>query len=503
MMARSNKGKKRARVMLRRAYSKLGHLRGEDDPNLAVYYVGAEMFVERALSYDDPAIFYRGPKGVGKSAVLKMVELKFADEPSRIIRITPDDLAFAALANIDASTPVVKKAAHTQWLFKSLWNYIISIRLLQREYPTRQSILDSVVGLFRSEEQRAARKLLATSFADDGSIEPTLTGMLIRLVKEIEVAIESGEAKGSATVALDQDSQKGRQQLQILNLIDQVAKALPRLLSRNYFVLIDDLDLHWTNDPLENAVIAALFTSMAKLRNTTNVKFIAALREDIYRQLPIEDKDKSRDWLCDVFWDRQSIREMLEARMATLHNVSASDLWESLLPPGAFETLIEHSMMRPREIIRQLQLVFESAVRNGHPAATITDMDQGLRRFSQERLEELEQEWGHQYPDLTVVASQFTGRTRELSLGDVTDIAERAAIAMLDKVADEQHWIVQLAESPRRLAGCLIRTGFLVGKLDRKSTPDDGITPEMVGDLPDPYFAIRPVYCPGLGIVNT
>jgi hypothetical protein len=131
-MARPQKQRKRTRSILRRAYSSLGHLRAEDDANLATYYVSNGGFLERALSYEDPAIFFRGPKGIGKSAILKMVELTYSAEPSRIIRISPDDLAFAALANIDADTPFIKKAVSTQWLFKSLWNYILSVRLLER-----------------------------------------------------------------------------------------------------------------------------------------------------------------------------------------------------------------------------------------------------------------------------------------------------------------------------------------------------------------------------------
>jgi len=365
-------------------------------------------------------------------------------------------------------------------------------------------VFDSVLGLFRTEDQKLARKLLALSFSDDGAVEPSLTGMLIKLVKEIEISIDSGPASGTAKVTLDHTPVVGGgQQLAVLSLVDQVAKALPRLLRKSYFVLIDDLDLHWTNDPVENALIAALFSSMARMRSTTTVKFVVALRDDIYKCLPIEDKDKSRDWLCDVFWDRESIRRIVEARMKTLHNVGPKELWEALLPDTAFDVMIEHARMKPREMIRQIQLLFDTALRHGHSSVTTSDLIEGLRRFSLERLEELEQEQAHRYPNLGLVVKQFVGRPCECSMEDLRDLAQTAALSVLDQVDHDGHWAVQCADKPRDFAVKLVDAGFLLAKNGRTSPPDESIGPDLVAKLSDPYFAIRPVYCPGLGIVNT
>src|SRR4051794_34081209 len=85
----------------------LGHIVAEHDGSLMLYYVARERFVDRALDFNDPVMFFVGPKGAGKSAVLQMVRLINAEDPSVIVNISPDDLAFSSLANVQATTPIM------------------------------------------------------------------------------------------------------------------------------------------------------------------------------------------------------------------------------------------------------------------------------------------------------------------------------------------------------------------------------------------------------------
>src|SRR4051794_35518779 len=80
-----------------------GRLVAEEDPNLSEYYIGRERYVDRALDVDDPATFFLGPKGAGKSAVLQMCRLTIGIDNPRLVSISPDDLAFSALANVEAT----------------------------------------------------------------------------------------------------------------------------------------------------------------------------------------------------------------------------------------------------------------------------------------------------------------------------------------------------------------------------------------------------------------
>src|SRR5215831_11708915 len=77
-----------------------GRIVGEQDLELQEYYVAPERYVDRAMDFNDPAVFFLGPKGAGKSAILQMVRLNRASDAGRLINISPDDLAFSALANV-------------------------------------------------------------------------------------------------------------------------------------------------------------------------------------------------------------------------------------------------------------------------------------------------------------------------------------------------------------------------------------------------------------------
>src|SRR5947209_9388579 len=105
----------------------LGKLVAEEDQYLREYYVDPERYVTRADNVDDPAVFFVGPKGSGKSAILQMVRLMHAAESAHLINLSPDDLAFSALTNVQATTPLVQDTDRYKWTFKSLWDYVLTL----------------------------------------------------------------------------------------------------------------------------------------------------------------------------------------------------------------------------------------------------------------------------------------------------------------------------------------------------------------------------------------
>lgn len=511
MAKRSKKQRKKNKALLRAAYANLGNLQAEHDPNLTQYYVTSSGgFLDRALDHVDPAIAFRGPKGVGKSAILKMVELRHRTDQKRIIRIGPDELAFTVLANANVDTPLVRSAANNQWLFKSLWDYILAVRLLAVEYPRQNMLAEILTKLFKNEEQQLAMKLLTIARKETAPGKYSMTDTMLRLIKELELKVEVnagavGVSGGIAVRTNGSSSTPTKDSMQILSLVNHVAAALPTLINNKYHVLIDDLDLHWTNEPVQNALIAALFSAMAKLRHNENVKFVIAIREDIYKHLPIEDKDKSRDWICQVFWDRSSLKQILENRMFRLHGISSSQLWDDLMPPNAFERMLEGSLHRPRELIRQLAIAFETATQNGHSEVTESDLTEAIRRNSQEKIEELEQEIAYKYPGIDWVLKHFIGWQREFSLNDLKDVSETIALEIMENQGNLNRfkWAGAFANNPKGFAWCLIDAGVLLIKTSRQAEPQQVSDAGDVNSLDSPWFAIRPMYCPALMIVGT
>jgi len=403
MSSQKSKSMKRKGV-LKRAVD-IGRLVAEEDPNLRSYYVGREVYLDRALNIDDPIIFYMGPKGIGKSAVLQMIRLEKEHDIKRIINISPDDLAFSALVNLHPESPILADVTKGQWLFKSLWDYILLMELWERENSGTQDILKNFMRLFRSKDERRIRKLFNITITDKGN-PLTLTDRIIQLIKEVEISAKTESVEVSGKVKIEHDVSS---QFQLLSEINHAVKTLPVILRNEYYVLIDDLDLYWENEPNQNAFIAALFLSLRRLSRRP-VKFIVSIREDIYRCLPLTDKDKSRDRLQLMEWDLNSVREMLEKRILFALKCKPIDIWGNVFPINSFDMIAKHSTKKPRELIRLVDLCLNRAVMNGHKRVFEDDISEALIEYSIERLGDLVSEYRFIYPNLDVVLQKFYGK---------------------------------------------------------------------------------------------
>ena len=106
-----------------------GKLVAESDGLLSQYYIGHERYLKRALDVLDPAVFYVGPKGAGKSAVLQMVRLDRSADLDRLIDIQPDDLALSTINTVEATSPIVGDASKNQYIFASSAESVGDFRL--------------------------------------------------------------------------------------------------------------------------------------------------------------------------------------------------------------------------------------------------------------------------------------------------------------------------------------------------------------------------------------
>ncbi len=498
-------GKKQAnyvRFQKDRTPADLGRLVAENDDLLPYYYVGKEKYVSRALNLDDPASVFIGPKGVGKSAILQMVrnDRDNYGEIARLIEVAPDDLAFSALANIDSRTPLLATARQNQWLFTSLWDYILSIEILKREYPQRMVLTNLIEKLFAKREQRQVDKLLKLAFQDDGTPKQTLTHHMLSLINAIEIDAELGWAKGKARVEVDNARHaQATSDLEILSLINDVAKFLGKQVQHPYFILIDDLDLHWTGSDLQNAFLGAMFLSMRKLSRTRNVKFVVSLRDNIFASIELEDKDKFRDAVCQVGWDTSSIKEMVVQRLAFALTCPAGKVWDGLFERGAFETLFGHTTGMPRELIRLALCCVDVARRNDHRRVWGEDVVAGIRAFSVERLDDLNSLYKYRFPNLGYVTRRFRGRAKEFDVSVLEEVAFELADEVEKQPSVRHNWAGGFIERPLELARLLLEIGFLQIKDRRGQRPRTALEYDRDTVNETNWYAVHPMYAPGLG----
>ena len=490
--------KKKTVVDLLKKLKDLGMLRAESDKDLQAYYVGRDRYLEKALNVSDQTIFYIGPKGIGKSAILQMVRLERKNKEEIIINISPDDLAFSALANLNIDSPILKEGQN-QWLFTSLWDYVLLMELWTQENNKDQNMLVKFKSLFRSKDEKRIERLFNKTI-DDSGYALSFTDRIIQLIDEISVTVENPELSLSGKAKINHDVTG---QIRFLNEINHAAKELPKILKNKYYILIDDLDRHWHNEPTQNGLIAALFTSLIHL-SCPSVKFIVSIRKDIYKCLPLVDKDKSRDRICTVEWDMSMLQEMIEKRILQKTRFEKQDIWGNLFPSNCFEKLASHSTDRPRELIRLTNLCIECAKKNNHKRVSEDDLENAIRGYSAERLEDIASELDHTYPKLEVVLDKFRGKKKEFSLGCIDEIATELAVEGVgrEKVIPWK-WAGTYMDRALELAVLLLEIGFLQIKLNRTAIPEEYL-PDKIGVVKeDMWFAVHPMYAPGLSLLGT
>ena len=456
--------------------SNFGRIVAEQDPELQEYYVDPEKYVSRALDPNDPVVFFVGPKGAGKSAILQMVRLSRASDEKRIINISPDDLAFSALANVKVTTPILSEVAKYQWLFKSLWDYILSLEVLRREFNDRTTfsthLSNLIRKLFGTQRDAEARRLLLVSLGEEGQAM-SLSSRILQLVNEVELSAEVPDiAKVSGKAKLDTTKGQGGQ-LWLLSLINSVAKKMAETVKAPYHILIDDLDLHWQDTPVQNAFIAALFFSLRNFNKPPNLKCSVAIRDQIFRRLPLVDRDKYHDWVCHVEWQEAIVKRMIERRIMTSIDIQQTQIWGGLFPANSFTRMIRHTYGRPREVIRLSSMCVSEALKHSHQSVEDTDVDSAIGKFADHRISEIASEFSHRYSGLDHVIRKFKGYPKEFEVEKLVSIAEDAWLEKEcgDEIAKEFAWVGEYREDPIGLSRILLECNILLYKSDREAAP--------------------------------
>lgn len=473
----------------------------EEDKNLANYYVGRDLYVERAINRDDHASVFIGPKGVGKSAILQMVRshAMSTGNATRLIDIAPDDLAFNSLINIDSQTPLLKASSQNQWLFTSLWDYVICAELIQRESASGNSIVGVFRSLFGDKSRKQQDDLLRVTLDDSGR-QKSMSEKMLALINAIE--LEGGYAGGTVKANVKLADRQGQgSDLQLLQLVSNVAKQLPKSLKHEYYILVDDLDLHWTGTDLQNAFIAAMFLSIRKLSRQGGIKFVVSLRKPIYRTINLEERDKFAPYVCDVEWGKAAVLEMIAARLQFVLQANKQQIADQLFPSGSFEYLWAHTDGMPRELLRVVCHCVDQAVKDGESTITAGSINKAVYRFSCERLDELGSLVQYQHPHIQLVLKQFTGKAREFSVDHLQEIAMRVLdLVNMNKQLAHLEWATAGFEDPLVIGRALLSCGFLLLKDGRSAVPRVPSSDDIHLVDASKWFSVHPMYHAALGV---
>lgn len=482
----------------------LGGLAAEGDAELEKYYVQRHKYVDRALSIEDKASFFVGGKGTGKSAILQMVRLIAKSQNQyKLINLSPTQLAFSALANTDIASPILTDPEKKQWLYKSLWGYILSTEIGCMEYPDESNFTALIKNLFRGRDESMLRSLLKLRYDERGNVE-SLSSRFLKIIKEVEIAGKvgiTGVELGTKFHTTSERQESKLNQFSLLGMIHDVSCKIADLIENKYIVLIDDLDVDWHgNNPVQNDLLAALFSSIKQVCRPPKIKAVVSIQDRILKELPIEHKDKFRDAICQVEWDMDSIKEMLEKRIRHIFNIAPGEIWTDLFAQDSFRYIWKRIYARPREAIRLTSLCLERARLNGNRKVDSTDMNTAFKQFSVERLEDIGSELEYTHPSFVKFIRNFSGYPREFPLCEIKGVIETAIIRELDNQTDVSKWIYRYENDAQSLVQLLLENNIILYKSGRKDEPQ--VFDPSSHDLSNgnAFVSFHPMYCAGLGI---
>lgn len=397
----------------------IGKGTAEDEASeLSEYYFDNEYYRKaKAFSKEHGELFFIGRTGSGKSAILAMIRNNKRNS-SRVISITGDEFALDLLLRGDEISAIPESLRLLA--FKSLWKYIIITNILKNIYGKDNHQWIS----FLYGDNRQGYNLL-NRFEELSSEGKTrdFTDQVILFLNQIQKVIQNHQ---TANIEL----------YKLFSFLKQFEKhELRKHIKGKYlYILIDDLDRNWSSAMIDkNRFISSLFECIIEMGREfyENIKFVVALRTDIFRQIEFHQVEKIYQYVIDIRWHNWQLEKIVEERLRTLWGVTLEDA-RSIFPQeieihGKKETdifyfLISRTMRRPRDIISFVNLCIKEANFRGAKSISEKDVLSAEREYSRQRVKALVDEWKFAYEKLKDWIELFAGQKFVLDYSGISNI---------------------------------------------------------------------------------
>jgi hypothetical protein len=203
-------------------------------------------------------------------------------------------------------------------------------------------------------------------------------------------------------------------------------------------ILIDRIDDVW--DGSDNAVVflmALMHACVEQGSNTELIRPLLFLRENIFERVRQIDNEFARLETCVVSldWTRELLLELIERRLNVPFNTKlplGGATWdyffEAFDGQSSSQMVLNYCQERPRDLLTYCSFAIEAAQGHLHQKATIEDLQEARRRFSDSRLKDLGDEYSENYPQLQLVLSRFYGLGNEFSLSGIAAFVQKLLV---------------------------------------------------------------------------
>lgn len=383
-----------------------------------------------------------GRKGTGKTALWIQVRDKIrSDKRNIVVDLKPEGYQLLKLKE-DMLAHLTQGAS--QHLLTAFWEYLllleVAYKLLEKDrstYKYNHEIRDIYLAL-----DRAYR---VENFSTEGDFSERLLSLSQRIAQEY--ASRYGDT--DSTKLTSEEVIELVYGHDIRDLRDQITKYLVH--KTGVWILFDNLDKGWSTqgvDVVDATVLRCLIDAGRKLerdmrKSGHSFRCIVFIRNDVYEYVMRQSSDYGKEMRATLDWiDPDMLRAMLRLRLlSALDEVRADATFEELWPNFCVshykgdETstyIIDRSLMRPRNVLKIFSHAKGFAANLNHTKITETDLEKGIRAYSQDLLIELDHELTDVFPAAQDLLYHFIDCPAEIVAQQLGEIMLEAGIEPSD-----------------------------------------------------------------------
>lgn len=432
-------------IHLRRNFV-IGSLEAETDIFLNECFVdNGELSILKDV--DDTRNLVVARTGAGKSALL----LKFQRENANTRSVDLQAHYLQLLENTNIRSICEKMNVSLDRFYIILWEHIFLIELIKQRYVTQnrwQQAIDVIRGFVTANPARSrALEYLSTNSGLWKSNEEVFQEVTSSFEEKASAELKS---KGPLSAEVIGENFVGEEQRRmLLNKVNHVIDSLQlkelneifELLNSHvfdnnqnkYYLVIDKLDEEWVRDnPLRLGLIKSMIETIKKFRRVKNVKIIAAIRTDLFKQITNhvaaskQQREKYESICLPLHWNELSLKQVLDLRISYLfkRQYQKKDVTlDTLLPENIcsdahLKYLLDRTFYRPREAI---SFINECIVQSdGQSCITEQSVRLAEPNFLDKRYRALEDEWSRLYPNLPLFIKILEGKKEKFSFSEIS-----------------------------------------------------------------------------------
>ncbi|NTW40418.1 MAG: transposase [Cellulomonadaceae bacterium] len=274
-------------------------------------------------------------------------------------------------------------------------------------------------------------------------------------------------------------------------------------------VLIDSIDDYWEGTEEGLVYLTAFMHACQEVSAQIPwARTILFLRENIFERIRSRDTESTRleTAVVGMEWSARQLLELVERRLnrtLTAKLPLNGETWKMYVEESeaAWGAILDYCQRRPRDVLIYVSNAVESAQAAGHDQISLDDVASARRRFSDNRLRDLGDEYSENYPRLDEVLKRFYGLGRSFTLTGIESLARKLLQdAELTRMCGP--WIFEIA-APETFVRLLYNIGFAgvrtkTGASRFRALGPQDTTPPPVNDTTD--IAIHQCYWDALDL---